>query len=343
LTEEKIRRYIKGGMVKYFYRRVLNRGSQKGVKKLYFNLNKYITYKFFSHDNEQFTKAFRDLGLQKGDTLFFHSSYQFSNGHKGKPGDIIDCLLDIIGEDGNLLMMSMPYIGSTAEYLKLQPVFDVRRARAMTGIISEIFRRKPGVQRSLHPTHSVLAYGKKAQWLIEGHESCLTPCGEGTPFDKFLSLKGKVIHFDVPFQRGFTFIHYLEDHIKEKLSFPLYGEKPMPLKMIDFQGNARTMNSNIFSEQAGKLRNLVVFGKFLDKCGVMRNKKIGRTRLMMVNAEDAVICIEKIGEPGIFSGKSKKSNLFSPIKKPAVDSNRRQNPDQAPEKKSTDKFINSLK
>lgn len=58
--------------------------------------------------------------------------------------------------------------------------------------------KRKDVRRSLHATHPVLAWGKDAAWIIQSHETCLHPCGKDTPFDKFRSLQGKILFFNVP-------------------------------------------------------------------------------------------------------------------------------------------------
>ena len=45
-------------------------------------------------------------------------------------------------------MVSMPYTRSTAAYLQAGVPFDVRQTMSAMGVITEMFRRKPGVVRS---------------------------------------------------------------------------------------------------------------------------------------------------------------------------------------------------
>jgi len=264
------------------------------IRKIYFRINRIITNSFFSYDKDQLKNALLQMGIKEGDTIFLHSAFSYFNGFKGNPQDVINCLVEILGKDGNLLMVSMSYICSSYEYLIKNPLFDVRKTPSKMGIISEIFRRKKGVLRSLHSTHPVLAYGKDAEWLVEGHEKCLIPCGKDSPFDKFRSLKGKVLHFDVPFHGGFTFIHYLEDIIKEKLPFPLYTEEPISARMVDNDGKEIEIKTYVFSKRAVETRRVAAFGDHLSKHRVLKYKKIGKTRLLLISAEDAVLCTEKM-------------------------------------------------
>lgn len=61
------------------------------------------------------------------------------------------------------------------------PVFDVRETKPCVGLLPDLFRRRKGVVRTLHPTHSLCVYGPRAQAFAEGQERFDTPCA---PADK---------------------------------------------------------------------------------------------------------------------------------------------------------------
>ncbi len=58
------------------------------------------------------------MGITAGDTLLMHSAFRVFNGFEGTPDQVIACVLNVIGESGNLVMVSMPYSGSTSAYLQ---------------------------------------------------------------------------------------------------------------------------------------------------------------------------------------------------------------------------------
>ena len=135
-------------------------------------------------------------------------------GSRGGPQQIIDCILNVIGDAGNLLMVSMPYTGTTDDYLKAVKIFDVIKTESSMGIITEIFRRNKDVVRSLNPAHPILAFGPDAKWIVSDHDKTMYSCGKDSPFEKLLELDAKALFFDVPF-RTMTFFHYLEDKSKD--------------------------------------------------------------------------------------------------------------------------------
>ncbi len=286
-------------MLRPLYDRLLSAKHRARVKYAYYATQKEMADRFFAYDKGQLKKALLQLGIRRGDTLFVHSSFRAVNGFQGTPKDVIDCLTEIVGEQGNLLMPSMQYRSSSYEQLQRNELFDVRKTFSKMGLITEVFRRTKGVFRSAHPTHSVLAWGREAARLVEDHDKCLFPCGRQTPFDKFRTLNGKVLFFDVPFNT-FTFIHYIEDLIKNELPFPLYRKEPIPVDILGSEGRKITVRTYVFSEDAVSRRRPLVLKKHLLKKDLIRIEKIGRTGLMLVSAEDAIRCTREMLSENVY-------------------------------------------
>ncbi len=271
-----------GEMLKRFLtpkRKVLIKEALRTAEKSFADL-------LFRYGPADLADALAGLGVRRGDTLLVHSSIRQTSGFTGNPQDVIGCLLEAVGAEGNLLMVSLPFRTSAYEYLREDPLFDVRRTMSQMGIISEIFRRRSGVRRSLHPTHPVLAFGKDADWLVRDHEKSTVPCGVDTPFGKFRQLGGKVLFFDVPFDT-FTFIHHIEDLLEGSLPFPVYRDEPIPARVVDDRGMTLVVPTRVFSEKAVTTRNPSVLESRLRKKKLLGHAKVGRTRLMLVKSEDA--------------------------------------------------------
>ena len=94
------------------------------------------------------------------------------------------------------------------------------------GVITEIFRQKPGVVRSVNPAHPILAWGPAAPWLIADHEHTMYSCGKGSPFEKLVHVQAKALLFDVSL-RSMTFFHYVEDLFQDTVPVNLYEEMPV--------------------------------------------------------------------------------------------------------------------
>ncbi len=273
-------------------RRAVVRDASRRAEKLLADL-------LFRHGPAELRAGLARLGIRPGDTLLVHSGFRRATGFRGGPHDVISCLLSAVGEEGNLLMVSLPYETSSYEYLRRDPLFDVRRTPSRMGIISEIFRRREGVARSLHPTHPVLAYGRDADWLVRDHERCATPCGAGTPFAKLRELGGKVLFYDVPFG-NFTFIHHIEDLLDGSLPFPVYRERPLPGRVLDGEGRMLVVPTRVFGERAVSSRRPEVLERALRQRGLLLHERVGRTRLLLVGCQDAVRVALELADRGIY-------------------------------------------
>jgi aminoglycoside 3-N-acetyltransferase len=113
------------------------------------------------------------------------------------------------------------------------------------GVITEIFRQKPGVVRSVNPAHPILAWGPAAPGLIADHEHTMYSCGTGSPFEKLVHVQAKVLLFDVSL-RSMTFFHYVKDQFQGTLPVKLYEEMPVESHVIDTSGNKKVVKTYEF-------------------------------------------------------------------------------------------------
>lgn len=60
--------------------------------------------------------------------------------------------------------------------MKDHPVFDSKKEPSCVGILTNLFMKRAGVVRSLHPTHSMAGFGKNAAEYLAGEEYRNTPC-----------------------------------------------------------------------------------------------------------------------------------------------------------------------
>jgi aminoglycoside N3'-acetyltransferase len=284
-------------MYKQLLKRFLSKKSRRKLKRL---VNKYkvlVIRRFYSYDDDLLKERLVRLGLTKGDTVMVHSSFSRFNGFEGGPQDVVSSLIDVVGEEGNLLMVSLPYRTSSAEYLESNPVFDVSRTPSQMGLISEAFRKRPDVMRSVHPTHPMLAWGQDSVWLTADHHKCPYGCGTGSPFDKFFHKGGKVLFFDVAFG-AFTFFHYIEDLIKDRLPFDLYSPEPMNAEVVDTTGTHFEIPVYVFSPSAVRLRAPLRLEKALLENEDISITRIGNTTLRLVESRAAVECANRMYDEG---------------------------------------------
>ena len=154
---------------------------------------------------EDFAVLLRALGLNRGDTILMHSSMK-ALGTKKTPLDFIHDIIGVIGEEGTLLAPALSYESVTAE----EPYFSALATEPCIGLIPKTFFHMDGVVRSIHPTHSVCAYGKHAVDITSQHHLDETPVGPNSPFMKLLDYKGKIL-FIGEVIKCCTFMHGIEE------------------------------------------------------------------------------------------------------------------------------------
>lgn len=260
------------------------------AKPAYLRGRRWLARTLYAYDAVQLRRCFRELGIGSGDSVLLHSGFEAASGFTGQPGDIIDSLRDVVGVDGHVLMMSMPYRGASEHYAAGNPLFDVRRTPSAMGLLSEIFRRQADVKRSLSPLHPVLAQGPLAAWLVADHEQFERSCGPGTPFERLLNLDAKFLFFDAPY-RSLTFMHYVEDHYRERLPVELYVPEVVRLRTRDEAGRERTVSQRIFSAAARDRRHFAPIEAMLSSDGRLRRGRIGNSELLCVRAADVLDCV----------------------------------------------------
>jgi aspartate racemase len=284
--------------LKQQYHKIKKQPGYLYLKRQHFKAKSSFTKRFLSYQPLRLEEKLREIGLAEADTVYMHSAFNAFNGFSGGPQQIIDCILNVIGESGNLLMVSMAYNGSTEDYLKAVKTFDVIKTESFMGIITEIFRRKKDVVRSLNPAHPILAFGPDAKWIISDHDKTMYSCGKGSPFEKILELNAKAFFFDVPF-RTTTFFHYLEDKFKYCSPVQLYDDKPLESTVIDSKGKEITVKTYVFSKAARENRNVYILERELKKRKLSNSDRIGNTKLIVANLTDVVSCAQKLVNSGM--------------------------------------------
>src|SRR6185437_15742021 len=111
--------------------------------------------------------------------LFVHCSFRRFHAHGFEVDRFIEALL-AERRGGTLVMPAMSWRIVTPA----NPVFDELATPSHVGILAERFRTRFASHRSLHPTHSVAALGRRAAALTSGHHLDNTPCSLNSPYGR---------------------------------------------------------------------------------------------------------------------------------------------------------------
>lgn len=88
--------------------------------------------------------------------------------------------------------------------------YDPTATPSCVGILSNLFMRRPGVFRSLHPTHSVAALGIGAESFVSGEEWTDTPCSREGCYGKLYDMGAQVLFLGCSLKRN-TLLHGVEE------------------------------------------------------------------------------------------------------------------------------------
>ncbi|MFJ7996945.1 aminoglycoside N(3)-acetyltransferase [Streptomyces sp. NPDC096310] len=126
----------------------------------------------------------RGVGLRSGETVLVHSSLSSLGWVCGGPVAVVQALLDVLGDDGTLVVPAQSGDNSDPAGWVNPPVpeawwADIRASMphydAWTtptrgvGVIPEVVRNWPGAVRSAHPQTSFAAVGPRAAAIVDGH------------------------------------------------------------------------------------------------------------------------------------------------------------------------------
>lgn len=276
-------------------RRLKNR-----LRGLYRSVQRSYVAAFRSYGADELASALHAGGVGKGRLLLLHSAFDERHGFCGGAQLLTDCILDAVGSDGGLFMVSLPYLTSTTAYLESGAVFDVRRTISRMGLISELFRRRQGVMRSLHPTHPVLGMGPDAARILSGHERCAHGCGAGSPFERLLHADASVAFLNVPLY-AMTYFHYLEHLVSPRLPFPLYAAAPFTVRVIGADGQASQIQVYGYSAEAMRRRQPHLLHGWLREGGLVRQVNVGATRIQVLGLKEVTdLVLRKAGHGEFF-------------------------------------------
>ena len=123
-------------------------------------------------------KFLTGAGIGSGSNLFVHSSWDNLSGGDFSTVDLISSLLSLIGTNGTLAMPAFPHPSKQAN----GSIFDQRKTPSNAGLLTETFRRYPGVVRSINLNHSVCAIGPDAEYLTCDHHRSETSWDAYSPY-----------------------------------------------------------------------------------------------------------------------------------------------------------------
>ena len=230
------------------------------------------------YTKEDLIQNLKEMGIRPTDTVMVHSSMKAIGPVEGGAETVVDVFMEYLSE-GLFMTPTHTWAQMSAEY----NVFDPETEPACVGIIPNLFRQREGVFRSLHPTHSIAAYGRGAEEYVKGEEYATTPCPLGGCWDRLRDVKAKILLIGVTHVRN-TYIHSVDEvfDVPERLTAePTIFRIVMPdgsLKEVAMHRHYNCKAPHI-SEHFDKL------GEALEELGATRKVCFGDAECILCDAE----------------------------------------------------------
>lgn len=186
---------------------------------------------------DELTQGLKNLGIGSGDVVFLHSSLKSLGFVEGGPRSVIDALCSAVGTEGTVIVPTYFLPGGTihATCLLTDYVFDPARCGSNLGALPAAFLKYPGVKRSIHPTHSVSAVGKLANFITDSHHLSKSIFGTGSPWQRCIEVNGKVLGLGIS-MGPVTFYHTLEDSLGDAFPLPVRMKEEFQLPCRNWAG-----------------------------------------------------------------------------------------------------------
>jgi aminoglycoside 3-N-acetyltransferase len=248
------------------------------------------------------------LGIARGDTVFVHSSLKSLGYVEGGAAAVIGALQDAVGQEGTLLVptyyLPAGTVKATCELADY--VFDPKRHGTNMGRLPETFLAQ-ATHRSIHPTHSVSAWGRHAQYLTEAHHHAPSIFGIGSPWQRFVGIEGaKVLGLGVS-MGPVTFYHVVEDALGDAFPVPVWEERTYRLPCLDREGTRWDVPVRPFVpavaarriDYAAREDVREYFRQEFEGAGLRVNGKIGDAQAWFIPAQDFFDHLHRLAADGI--------------------------------------------
>lgn len=234
-------------------------------------------------------------GIVPGDTVLIHSNIKRTlleykrNGSSISPSDILDSLLDVLGQQGTLLLPLFNF-GFT------QGVpFDIRTTQSQMGSLTEVARKHKDAIRTGHPIYSFAVIGNYQKLFSKvDNESAYA---EDSPFGILKGMGGKIASLDLEDQYSMTFYHHIEE--VKMVSYRYFKKFAGDYTNAQGETTRKTYKIYVRDIERGVVTNVNPAGELLWSAGIYKGFRPGHgSGLRTINATDMFNYISKLIDDG---------------------------------------------
>jgi aminoglycoside 3-N-acetyltransferase len=169
--------------------------------------------------------------------------------------------------------------------------FYMDKTPSRVGLVTEVFRVSEGVKRSKHPTHSICAWGARADELLAGHENT-SGAGVGSPLHKAAEAGADVLMIGCDL-RTCTLVHVSEAIVRVPyLGVVSYKGYDKAVTLVDYDGTETLFPPK---DLPGDGNGFVSVQKALQERGMIHECKFGSALCLKFPAKECLgIAVEML-------------------------------------------------
>lgn len=260
-------------------------------------------------------EAMKNMGMTEGSNVFIHCSWDEFYNYEGSEEELIDAILNVIGQSGTLIMPAFPL-------LKSGKIFNVKKTVTSAGMFAEIFRKYPGVKRSINIQHSVCAFGPQADFLLSEHHLGETCWDEKSPYYKLSQINTLVFSLGLRKYYIGAMVHCVESILRKEVPYyaSFFKSEPTWYNYVLNSGN-EILQYKHYELADGKY---IRISKHLGTAKITKKyfnpefccfSKVSNLRISMYRANLVIPKMIELGRKGIdiYKYPRKKHDLFKPF------------------------------
>jgi|GEM_PF-3991517 len=242
--------------------------------------------------SEEETHRVLAAALSPGDDVLIHASLSALGTFEPGPEAIIDALFAAVGQAGTVIMMTATRsFAKTGRFSVDQP--------SETGLLTEKFRQRPGVRRSVVPMVSFAAAGARASEYLQAYHSHLD---SSAPMTRLLENDGKILMF------GLSYNYCTLYHLSEERHASAYNfYKTFEGYLVEADREIAAISQRYFvRKDMSVAKNCSIAGQMLEQRGQVTMHTLGNGMVRACRARDFdACCMEALAtDPDAFLDKS---------------------------------------
>lgn len=252
-------------------------------------IQKRLPRRYPRYGEMEFRSALDRVGVSSGATVFVHSAWDEFYNFDGTPVDLLRALQKHVGPEGTVALPAYPRLPQNIR------LFDVRGTPTDAGLLPEIFRRMPGVRRSINLFHSVAAMGRQADYLVRDHHRSETPWDRWSPYARLADVNAIITWLGLPKSFALTAQHCAESLLYHEIPyFRLVFGEPVTYRYRNEHGEEglHSIRPRIGQWRASRTR------RYLDQSQI-RATQVSNLRVHAIDAQYLISRMVELARQGI--------------------------------------------